>query len=83
MPRQEHGYGVCGEVPSAKKAMVGMLLPSTIDHRGMGWLAWVYGALASLRCDLKVIFGGVMGVGGSWKAPALCAGACSWWRATT
>ena len=66
MPRQEHGYGVGGEVPSAKKAMVGMLLPSTIVHRGMGRLAWVYEALASLRWDLKVIFGGVIGgVGGS------------------
>ena len=39
MPRREHGYGVGGEVPSAKKAMVGMLLPSTIVHRGKGWLA--------------------------------------------
>ena len=83
MPRREHGYGVGGEVPSAKKAMVGMLLPSTIVHRGMGWLAWVYEALASLRWDLKVIYGGTMGVGRSWRAPALCTGASSWWRAPT
>ena len=60
-----------GEVPSAKKAMMGMLLPSTIVHRGMGWLVWVYEALASLRWDLKIIYGGTMGVGGSWRAPAL------------
>ena len=37
-----------GEVPSAKKAMAGMLLPSTIVHRSMGWLAWVREALASI-----------------------------------